>query len=271
MNKGEIITVLQELYKISGFRISLHGADYREIAAYPEERHPFCKKINENDAEHKMCVECDRIACITAIQKKKTHIHKCRHGLTEAVSPLYNFGALTGFLMMGQIGESRADIERARKNLTRLSGDEGLAREVAEKIPIVESDMVRSYVKILTICAEYLTLSNAIPGERLTVAERAKKYISENIDKKISISDICAALDCSKSTLLNSFKKQYGTTVNSYITELRLEKAIHMLSEGRKTICEIASETGFSDQSYFSKVFSSRFGISPLEYSKKSH
>jgi hypothetical protein len=38
MNKTEIVTVLYELHKITGFRISLHGADYTEIAAFPESK-----------------------------------------------------------------------------------------------------------------------------------------------------------------------------------------------------------------------------------------
>ena len=65
------------------------------------------------------------------------------------------------------------------------------------------------------------------------------------------------------------FKKKYGITVNTYITEARLERAIYLLIEGNMNINEIAAETGFSDQSYFSKVFLSKYGISPSEYRKK--
>ena len=87
-----------------------------------------------------------------------------------------------------------------------------------------------------------------------------------NVQKKICINDICDELKCSKSTLLTTFKKTYGITVNTYITEARLERAVHLLIEGNMTISEIAVETGFSDQSYFSKVFSASYGISPSEY-----
>ena len=45
MNKQEIIAVLKDLHKISGFRVSLHGADYSEIAAYPELKHEFCRTL----------------------------------------------------------------------------------------------------------------------------------------------------------------------------------------------------------------------------------
>jgi AraC-like DNA-binding protein len=105
-----------------------------------------------------------------------------------------------------------------------------------------------------------------MPSEKPTVAELAKKFISDNIGRKLCISDICDELGCSKSTLLTTFKNKYGITVNTYITEQRLNKANHLLLEGNLTISEIAAETGFSDQSYFSKVFSAKYGIPPSEY-----
>jgi AraC-like DNA-binding protein len=265
MNKNEIVTVLYELHKITGFRISLHGANYEEIAAYPEKMLPFCAKIHSNLREHEKCLECDGKACKAALEKKCTHIYKCRYGLSEAVSPLYNFSTLTGFLMMGQIAESDEDVKRAERMLSSITSVKE-AKELAALIPRVSKEMINSYVKIMTICAQYLTLSNAIPSEKPTVAELAKKYISDNIGRKLCISEICDNLGCSKSTLLTTFKSKYGITVNTYITEQRLNKATHLLCEGNMTISEIASETGFSDQSYFSKVSSAKFGTTPSEY-----
>lgn len=269
MTKEEIISVLAELHKITGFRVSLHGADYSEIAAYPQEKRRFCKMVHSILKEYEKCIACDKAACKRALNDQETHIYTCRYGFTEAVSPLYNFGTLTGFLMMGQVFECDADmhpIHKEAENITTLSEDMQLA---AKEIPLVDTDMVRSYVKIMTICAQYLTLSNAIPSNKQTVAEMAKKFIYENYKNKLKISDICSKVGCSKSTLITSFKKQFGTTVNNYINEVRLNEAVSMLSIGDKNIGEIAIQTGFSDQSYFSKVFSAKFGVPPSEYIKE--
>jgi AraC-like DNA-binding protein len=121
----------------------------------------------------------------------------------------------------------------------------------------------------MTICAEYLTLSNSVSKEKRTVAEEARRYIEKNLDKKFGISDVCKNIGCSKSTLLTSFKREFGTTVNSFINEKRLERAEGLLYEGKKSIAQISRECGFSDQSYFSKVFSAKFGIPPTEYRAK--
>ena len=265
MNKQEITSVLSELHRISGFRVSLHDTDFNEIAAFPEEHLPFCAVVNAVDDEHSMCLQCDRIACSRALEKHDTYIYRCRYGLIEAVSPLYNFGMLTGFLMMGQVAECESENKIEISRFFDLHGSPDNSDQ-SKLITRIESDMIDSYVRVMTICAKYLTLSNSVPASKPSIAELAKKYINDNVGKRIIIGDICDALKCSKSTLLTSFKRQYGMTVNSYITELKLSIAQKMLRDGDMTISEIACELGFYDQSYFSKVFSAKYGIPPSEY-----
>ena len=265
MNIAEIVTVLSELHKITGLRVSLHDADYREIAAYPERSLPFCERIHSLEGEHAMCVECDGEACKAALVRGGSYIYKCRYGLTEAVSPLYNFGTLTGFLMMGQIAESSSALEAALARSSKIIPADEAAR-LCNSITLVKSDMLASYVKIMTICAQYLTLSNALPSTKPTVAEIAKRYIHENLSKKISIADICRSIGCSKSTLLTAYKKRYGVTVNNYITEERLLLSKKLLERSGSSVNDVAAACGFNDQSYFSKVFSARFGFPPSEY-----
>ncbi len=266
MKNQEIVTVLEELNKISGFRISLHDKDYREIAAYPESMNRFCYLVNSDEREHLECVECDRKACLIAEKSQETYIYTCRFGLVEAVSPLYHFGILTGFLMMGQVVKDEEDKKIAAAALKKLSLSKGNFAEAVEDITVVNSDMIPSYVRIMTICAEYLTAKNAVTTGKSSVPERAKKYIEEHISEKFGITDICEALDCSKSTLLTSFKRTFGVTVNTYITERRLRRAAELLSDNKRSISEISSICGFSDQSYFSKVFSKEYGIPPSMY-----
>ena len=259
MKKQEIISVLSELHKITGFRVSLHGADYSEIAAYPEKKNAFCRLVHENPEEYSACVACDKHACREALLSKETYIYKCRYGFTEAVSPLYNFGTLTGFLMMGQVfkeGEPLPDLEGKPSEL----------RSSLETIPRVSPDMILSYVKIMTICAEYLTLSNALPSEKPTVGELVKRFIHENFKEKIGIAEMCREIGCSKSTLITSFKREFGMTVNKYLTGVRLSEALSMLRSGKMSIGEVALSAGFSDQSYFSKVFSAEYGVPPSEF-----
>ena len=268
MKTQEIVSVLCELYKITGFRMSLHDKNFDEIAAYPPEKLPLCSRIHEDCKEYEKCCEGDKLAFKKILETKEPIIYTCRYGLTEAVSPLYNFGVLTGFLMMGQIRSDETSNEEARELLTLLAKRAPDAESLFESTPVVSRELIRSYVKIMTICAQYLTLSNALPSARPTVAELAQQYISENLDKKLTIQSICKKIGCSKTTLVSAFRKEFNTTVNTAITDAKLEEAKKLLQLGKLSIFEIAQNTGFYDQSYFSKVFSAKYGVTPSEFRK---
>lgn len=62
------------------------------------------------------------------------------------------------------------------------------------------------------------------------------------------------------------FRKKTGMTPTQYITLLRLKHAERMLLETKLNVKEISQKIGFSDQLYFSKVFSKHFGVSPSEF-----
>jgi AraC-like DNA-binding protein len=93
-----------------------------------------------------------------------------------------------------------------------------------------------------------------------------KSYIKQNFQKKITLDDICKHLACSKSTLVNTFRKTYGTTVSAYLTEVRLKEAEKLLCHREHSLSQIAMLCGFSDQSYFSKVFTAKNKITPTDF-----
>ncbi len=270
MNKGEITEVLRELGVATGFRISLHDASAEEICAYPAKARRFCARVQATPAERLLCEKCDNVACKKAVELGGTYSYKCRYGLTEIVSPIYNYGKLVGFLMMGQTAESTEDKAAAEEKLKSLDISENERRLILSEIPVVGKTLATSFAKILTICAKYLTLSGAVYGVNESVAESAMRYINENYSSRIHIKDICSKIGCSKSTLLASFKSEYGMTVNTALCRTRLKAAKNMLAaREEESINGIALKCGFSDQSYFCKVFSSEYGESPSEYKKR--
>ena len=268
MTKEEIVSVLKDLNKITGYRVSLHGADYSEIAAYPKEKCGLCRLIQSLPFEYDKCVASDKLACKSALDKKGTHIYRCRYGMSEAISPLYNFGTLTGFLMMGQVFEEGIDKDCLLAPVVAGVGEERVMAAIGT-IPTVAPENIATYIKIMTICAQYLTLSNAIQINQPTVAQLAKQYIARHYQEKLSIKKICTEVGCSKSALITAFKREFNMTVNDFIISYRLEEAVRMMEMGEFKIGEIAEACGFADQSYFSKVFSSRYGTPPSEYEKR--
>ena len=129
--------------------------------------------------------------------------------------------------------------------------------------------LIPDYVNIMTLCARYLTISNAITTEKPSLAETARNYLYKNYPDRICVRDLCQALGCSRSNLFAAYKKRYGTTVHETLTEVRLQAAERRLCGSDAPISEVAEQCGFSDQSYFTKVFAARYGKVPSEYRKE--
>ncbi|MBR3359129.1 MAG: AraC family transcriptional regulator [Solobacterium sp.] len=72
--------------------------------------------------------------------------------------------------------------------------------------------------------------------------------------------------------LKRMFKQEMGMTPRQFLTEKRLENAAKNLLTGGESnnITQIARQCGFSDPLYFSKLFKSRYGVSPKNYKKES-
>ena len=96
----------------------------------------------------------------------------------------------------------------------------------------------------------------------------ALTYINEHLSEKIIAEELAGKLYVSRTTLLTMFKKYTGVTLNNYILNCRIKKAISLLKEG-KPEAEVAEICGFGDSSAFIKAFKKVYHITPLQYIKK--
>ena len=95
--------------------------------------------------------------------------------------------------------------------------------------------------------------------------ERACRYLEENFREHILLDDLCEAARVSKSTLLRGFLRTRGVTPHQYLTNIRVDAAKKLLHEGVSPT-EVATLTGFSDQSHFTRAFAAFIGIPPGLY-----
>ena len=94
-------------------------------------------------------------------------------------------------------------------------------------------------------------------------------YIGENYTQDIATEYLAEMEHLSCAHFRRLFKEKTGMTPTQYITAMRLKYAEQMLLETELSIKEIAKSVGFSDQLYFSKIFSSHFGASPSDFRKR--
>mgnify|MGYP005857661087 CR=1 FL=1 len=97
---------------------------------------------------------------------------------------------------------------------------------------------------------------------------RLLKYISDNYEKPLYLSDLSRMFHLNETYICDLFKKSLGKTFTEYLTGLRLKKAAELLVKTNTPISGISDTVGYSDYSYFSKIFKKHYGMSPTQYRK---
>lgn len=264
---NDLQSILKDLYLISGLNISIYDIDENIITSYPEKKSPFCALIEHNPESLKHCQECDHNAFKRVKKSGKIDIYKCYFNLYEAAVPLYTYGIHTGYLMMGQtLTTSRFDREYIKEKAIQYINNEDVLEDAIKKISVHSHEQILAFSNIVDICAKYITLTNRIQYKKKDLAFQIQKYIVLNYQNEITIQQLCEHFYCSKSTLINRFKAEYGKTIHQYILDYRLDKALELLKNDHLSILEISLNCGFNDANYFSKAFKHKFKISPSEY-----
>lgn len=93
---------------------------------------------------------------------------------------------------------------------------------------------------------------------------------SHYMNAALSIEEISEQEGISSGRLGVLFKKELGKTPGEYLTDYRIQKAIHLLLHSNYKIFEIAGRVGYNSSQYFSQIFYSKTGKKPLDYRKST-
>lgn len=94
----------------------------------------------------------------------------------------------------------------------------------------------------------------------------ANELIHSRFTQPLTLMDIARAVSVHPVHLAREFHRRLGCTVGQQVRRLRVEEACRLLAETTDSLAEIALNTGFSDQSQFSKTFRLIAGVTPSEY-----
>ena len=151
------------------------------------------------------------------------------------------------------------------------TGDgEDISRDYIEKIfQIKSADRMKEWMK--EIC---LNIQKEIGRERedatLKLINQAKAFIEMHYQEpSLSVEMICQELHISPAYFSTIFKKEVGESYVSYLTDLRLKKALELLKDTTDKTYVIAEKVGYSEPNYFSYVFKKKFGVAPSKYYKR--
>lgn len=104
-----------------------------------------------------------------------------------------------------------------------------------------------------------------------TLSKKLMDYISENYNNpQLNVQTIGFNLNYTAHYLSQQFKKQTGTTLKTYLSQYRLERAKDLLTNTELTISAIANDTGFTDVNAMIRIFKKYTSLTPAEYRKIS-
>lgn len=125
-----------------------------------------------------------------------------------------------------------------------------------------EETIIGLVTAVISRAYEKVPGDRAAADERADLVERAKASLSRNLCGRQTLSDLARELVVSPFHLCRVFREQTGRTLHEFRTDLRLRKALELLTD-HSDLSRIAFECGFSSHSHFTAAMRSRFGQTP--------
>ena len=95
------------------------------------------------------------------------------------------------------------------------------------------------------------------------------EVMKDNLNRKLSLAEMCRSADLSISRLSHLFRKEVGESPAQYLIMLKMERARSLLCDPVQSVKAVMVEVGFRDQSNFARAFKKAYGETPSEYRAK--
>ncbi len=140
------------------------------------------------------------------------------------------------------------------------------------KRPFYEAGCKAFLLELLYHLATHFRASEGLKREFIRQQQRALRFkkLFEHINarpaEKLSVTAAAGLTGMNAPQFMKTFKRVAGMTLIAYLNHVRLANAARLLRETDRSIADVASEAGFSDQSYFDRRFKRAFGCTPREF-----
>lgn len=94
--------------------------------------------------------------------------------------------------------------------------------------------------------------------------------LTADLSQRHTIESLAKHFFMDASTLKREFRQAYGLPIGAYLKQLRIQKAMELLTATELSIATIATQVGYETQSKFAAAFKDATHLSPTAYRKNS-
>jgi two-component system response regulator YesN len=110
--------------------------------------------------------------------------------------------------------------------------------------------------------------AGAAEKEQEPFIEESVKYIRKHFQERLTLQTVSSRVFMNPQYFSRVFKRETGVTFTQFINNLRIQHACRLLETTNYPAYRIASECGFTDASYFNRVFYTQMEMTPKEYKR---
>lgn len=244
--------ILQSLTRLTGISLSFMNTE-QEYLCYCCPPGNFCGELFSRDPQaSRRCWASDSRLLAACQESCRPESHICHAGLFDAIVPVIKDGTVVGYVVPGRIRVPSSVLPSPYCDDPHLT-------QLWNALPCYDDEQLRSLTELLP----HILLGNAIEIRRGDLASKVAAYMEENLSQRMVLETLCDEFFVSKNTLYRAFRERFGTTVNQYLTHLRMERAKRLLTDTEMAIAEVAIAVGIEDYHYFCRVFTRHAGIAP--------
>ncbi|MGR6856524.1 bacillibactin transport transcriptional regulator Btr [Bacillus halotolerans] len=158
-------------------------------------------------------------------------------------------------------------------NLVNVSHIENLSARLQELAEIwtdsAQLSQLKCVIEVQSLIYDLFTAHVSDQNDTQSAIEKTKHYIETHADTKITLAQLSKMAGISAKHYSETFKKWTGQSVTEFITKTRITRAKRLMARSNCKLKEIAHQTGYQDEFYFSRIFKKHTGSSPTSYMKK--
>lgn len=175
--------------------------------------------------------------------------------------------------VLGLIGKELSVLEaglwKANEPLLAIFAD--MEMELRQSAPHFRQMIASQAERVVILLRRLGSTGSDTEASAAGKVREAKAFLDSHFDRPgLGLSEVSEKLLISKESLRYLFKKEYGVPPLQYLIQKKIDRAKILLQETDRKVVEVARETGFENEFYFSRIFKQVSGHSPLAWRSKN-